>query len=341
VVATVQGAAASLGATGGGAHGAFTWGVLDRLLEDGRVAVEGVSATSAGAMNGACLAYGMATGGPAAARRVLERFWTGVSDAAFSLAQPAWMDPLQGGWGPWWPPFLFAADMAARLFSPYELNPLNLNPLRRVLEAAVDFAVLREPDPPVKLFLSATNVRSGRLKVFERHEISADAVLASACLPFAFHAVEIGGEAYWDGGYMGNPALFPLIRGCESRDLVVVHVNPTRRAEVPRAARDILNRVNEISFNSSLWREMRAVQFVNALVEDGSVREGRLKRVFVHAIAADEMMAGLGAHSALNTSRAFLRNLRDAGRRHAGDWLDRCHADLGVRSTVDVPAEYL
>jgi NTE family protein len=330
----------NLALQGGGAHGAFTWGVLDRLLEDGRVAIEGVSATSAGAMNGACLAYGLATGGPAAARRVLERFWTGVSDAGFSLAQPGWFDRVQGDWGLRWPPFLLAADMMARMFSPYEINPLNLNPLRRVLEAAVDFAVLRGPDLPVQLFLSATDVRSGRLKVFERREISADAVLASACLPFAFHAVEIGGEAYWDGGYTGNPALFPLIRGCESRDVVVVHVTPTRRAEVPRAARDILNRVNEISFNSSLWRELRAVGFVNALVEDGSVREGRLKRVFVHAIAADEVMARLGAHSALNTGRVFLRHLRDAGRRHAGDWLERCHADLGVRSTVDVPAEH-
>ena len=172
----------NLALQGGGAHGAFTWGVLDRLLEDGRVAIEGVSATSAGAMNGACLAYGLATGGPAAARRVLERFWTGVSDAGFSLAQPGWFDRVQGDWGLRWPPFLLAADMMVRMFSPYETNPLNLNPLRRVLEAAVDFAVLRGPDLPVQLFLSATDVRSGRLKVFERREISADAVLASACL---------------------------------------------------------------------------------------------------------------------------------------------------------------
>jgi NTE family protein len=212
-----------------------------------------------------------------------------------------------------WVRYLFAADMAAWLFSPYELNSLNLNPLRRMLEAVVDFAVLRRPDAPVKLFLSATNVRTGRLKVFEGREISADAVLASACLPSLFHAVEIGGEAYWDGGYVGNPALFPLIRDCESRDLVVVHVTPTRRAEVPRAARDILARANEISFSSSLWRELRAVAFVNTLLEDGEVREGRLKRVFVHAIAADEAMEGLGAHSALNTSRVFLRQLRVAG----------------------------
>jgi NTE family protein len=265
----------------------------------------------------------------------------GVSDAAFSLAQPAWIDPLQDGWMLQWSPFVLAADMATRMFSPYEINPLNLNPLRRVLEAAVDFAALRRPDAPVKLFLSATNVRTGRLKVFQGREISADAVLASACLPSLFHAVEIGGEAYWDGGYVGNPALFPLIRGCESRDLVVVHASPTRRAEVPRAARGILDRASEIGFGSSLWRELRAVAFVNALVEDGEVREGRLKRVFVHAIAADEVMEGLGAHSALNTSRVFLRQLRDAGRRHAGDWLERCHADLGVRSTVDLSAEHL
>ncbi|MBX9700387.1 MAG: patatin-like phospholipase family protein, partial [Acetobacteraceae bacterium] len=263
----------NLALQGGGAHGAFTWGVLDRLLEErARIGIEGISATSAGAMNAACVAYGMARGGPEEARAVLERFWMRISDrAALSPLQPSWIDRMQANWGLHWSPSYLAFDLVTRLFSPYEFNPLNLNPLRDVLEECVDFAFLREAPCPMKLFLSATNVRTGRVKVFEKSELSADAVLASACLPFLFHAVEIGGEAYWDGGYMGNPAIFPLIYGCESRDVVVVHINPTMRAEVPRTARDILNRVNEISFNSSLMREMRAIQFVTDLIDQGRV----------------------------------------------------------------------
>lgn len=333
----------NLALQGGGAHGAFAWGVLDRLLENaGRIAIEGISATSAGAMNAACVAYGMAEGGPERARAVLERFWMRISDsAAMSPLQPSWIDRLQANWGLQWSPSYLAFDLVTRLFSPYEFNPFNLNPLRDVLERTVDFAVLRDAPCPVKLFLSATNVRTGRVKVFEKGELSADAVLASACLPFLFHAVEIGGEAYWDGGYMGNPAIFPLIYGCESRDVVVVHINPTMRAEVPRTARDILNRVNEISFNSSLMREMRAIQFVTDLIDQGRVPDGKLKRMLVHDIAADEVMGRLGVNSKLNADRAFLCELRDAGRRHAALWLDANWADLGERSTTDLRAAYL
>lgn len=332
----------NLALQGGGAHGAFTWGVLDRLLEDGRIGVEGISATSAGAMNAACVAYGMAVGGPAEARAVLERFWLRVSDsAALSPLQPSWVDRLQANWGLELSPTYTAFDLVTRLFSPYEFNPLNLNPLRQVLEATVDFAVLRDAPCPVKLFLSATNVRTGRVKVFEKCELSADAVLASACLPFLFHAVEIDGEAYWDGGYMGNPAIFPLIYGCDSRDVIVVHINPTRRPEVPRTAREILNRVNEISFNSSLMREMRAIQFVTDLIDQGRVTDGKLKRMLVHAIAADEVMVRLGANSKLNAERGFLTYLRDAGRRATEAWLEEGYGDLGERSGLDIRGAYL
>ena len=334
----------NLALQGGGAHGAFTWGVLDRLLEDApeRIGIEGISATSAGAMNAACLAYGMAIGGPAAAREVLERFWLRVSEsAALSPIQPSWIDRIQANWGLEWSPSFLAFDLVTRLFSPYEFNPLNLNPLRQVLEATVDFAVLREAPCPVKLFLSATNVRTGKVKVFEKAELCADAVLASACLPFLFHAVEIGGEAYWDGGYMGNPAIFPLIYGCESRDVVVVHINPTMRPDVPRTARDILNRVNEISFNSSLMREMRAIQFVTDLIDQGRVADGKLKRMLVHAIAADEVMGQLGANSKLNADASFLRYMRDAGRRCAATWLEERWDDVGERSSVDIRGDYL
>jgi len=332
----------NLALQGGGAHGAFTWGVLDRLLEDERIALEAISATSAGAMNAAACAYGMAIGGPEAARRALERFWMGVSDAAqLSPLRPSWVDRVQANWGLEWSPAFLAFDLVTRLFSPYEFNPLNLNPLKRVLETVVDFEVLRQPDAPLKLFLSATNVRTGRVKVFARDELCADAVLASACLPFIFHAVEIGGEAYWDGGYVGNPAIFPLIYHCESRDVVVVHINPLHRPEVPRTARDILNRVNEISFNSSLVREMRAIQFVTDLIDGGRLRDTEMKRMFIHSIAADEVMGKLGVNSKLNANRDFLTYMRDAGRRYAGEWLERNFDDLGIRSTVDIRAEYL
>ncbi len=332
----------NLALQGGGAHGAFTWGVLDRLLEEERIALEGISATSAGAMNAAACAYGLAIGGREAARRTLERFWMKVSDAAgVGPLQPSWIDRIQANWGLPWSPSFLAFDLVTRLFSPYEFNPLNLNPLKDALEVVVDFEVLRQENAPLKLFLSATNVRTGRVKVFERHEICADAVLASACLPFLFRAVEIDGEAYWDGGYMGNPAIFPLIYGCESRDVVVVHINPMCRPEVPRTARDILNRVNEISFNSSLMREMRAIQFVTALIDGRRIGGGEMKRMLVHAIAADEVMGRLGVQSKLNADRAFLRYMRDAGRRTADEWLERSFEDLGHRSTIDIQAQYL
>lgn len=331
----------NLALQGGGAHAAFAWGVLDRLLEDGRVDIEGISATSAGAMNGACVAYGMAAGGRDEARRVLARFWGRVADlAAWSPLQPSWYDRVTRDWSLTWSPAFLGFDMIARLFSPYEFNPLNLNPLRDALIDAVDFGRLRSASP-IRLFLAATNVRTGRIKIFEGAEISAEAVLASACLPFLFQAVEVGGEHYWDGGYMGNPAIFPLIYGCDSRDIVVVHINPIERPELPRTARDILNRVNEISFNSSLMREMRAIHFVTDLIQTGQIEEGRMKRMLIHAICADELMMQFDTRSKLNATRDFLVHLRDNGRRYAGAWLQATFEHLGERSTVDLRSRYL
>jgi NTE family protein len=327
---------------GGGAHGAYTWGVLDRLLEDERINIEGISATSAGAMNAACLAYGAAKGGREEARRILAEFWNGIADAAaLSPLQPSWFDRVSRNWGLEWSPAFLGFDMVTRLFSPYEFNPLNLNPLRDVLEQTIDFEALQNPLAPVRLFLSATNVRTGKVKVFQRAEICADAVLAAACLPFLFQSVQINGEHYWDGGYMGNPAIFPLIYGCDSCDVVVVHINPIERPDVPRTARDILNRVNEISFNSSLMREMRAIHFVTDLIDTGQLGRTDMKRMLIHAIAADDVMTKLGVSSKLNADRLFLAWLRDHGRRHAEDWLNENFAYLGERSTVDVLAQYL
>ncbi len=227
---------------GGGAHGAFTWGVLDRLLEEERIAIEGISATSAGAMNAAVFTYGYALGGRDGAKKALAGFWRRISQAAAQgPLQPSWLDKMMGNHSLQFSPAFVMADLMTRLFSPYELNPLNRNPLKDVLEASVDFEALRESDCPIKLYLSATNVRTGKVKVFERHEICADRVLASGCLPFMFQAVEIEGEHYWDGGYMGNPAIFPLIYGCESSDVVCRAARPrsstasTRSASTPRS----------------------------------------------------------------------------------------------------------
>ena len=228
-----------------------------------------------------------------------------------------------------------------RVLSPYQFNPANYNPLRDVVEQSIDFDVLRRPDCPIKLFLSATKVRTGKVKIFAGKEISVDAVMASACLPTMFHAVEIDGEAYWDGGYMGNPAIFLLIYGCESADIVIVHINPLFRADVPRTAEDILNRINEISFNSSLMREMRAVSFVTGLVTQKRVVDGEVKHVLVHSIADDEFMGALSPTSKYNADWDFLIYLRDEGRKCAGEWLAQNFVKLGVESSVDAEKVYL
>jgi len=332
----------NLALQGGGAHGAFTWGVLDRLLEDDRIDIEGVTACSAGAMNATMLAYGHMVGGAAGARKALEDFWRKISEAAqTSPLQPSWVDRLMHNYGLDHSPVFAAMDMMSRLFSPYELNPFNLNPLKDVLEACVDFEALRDKASPIKLFLSATNVRTGKIKVFDKHELRAEAVLASACLPFMFQAVELDGEHYWDGGYMGNPAIFPVIYSCESTDVLIVHINPLERPDVPRTAKDIMNRINEISFNSSLMREMRAIIFVSGLIESGQLTGKNMKHMLMHSISADEVMIELGVNSKMNADWEFLQHLRDTGRAHAEAWLEANYQHIGVRSSVDIRKQYL
>jgi NTE family protein len=217
---------------------------------------------------------------------------------------------------------------------------MNYNPLRQVLEQSVDFETLRQKSA-LKLFLSATNVRTGKVKVFGNDELSADAVLASACLPFMFQAVNINGESYWDGGYMGNPAIFPLIYKCESRDIVVVHINPIERDETPTTARDILNRINEISFNSSLMREMRAIAFVTKMIDDGVIDDGKMKRMLIHAVEGQDFMRDLGVSSKMNADWEFLTHLRDVGRERAERWLEDNFSSIGARTSVDLGAMYL
>jgi len=332
----------NLALQGGGAHGAFTWGVLDRLLDEKDLAFEGLSATSAGAMNAAVFAYGLAVDGREGARKALAGFWKRVSDAAkLGPLQPNPIDRMLGDHKLTWSPVFSLIGFVTRMLSPYQFNPVDYNPLRDVVEQSIDFDVLKRPDCPVKLFLSATNVRSGKVKIFTGTEISVSAVMASACLPTMFHAVEIDGEAYWDGGYMGNPALFPLIYNCTSTDIVIVHINPLFRKDVPHTADDILNRINEISFNSSLMREMRAVSFVTRLVTQKRIVEGGLKHILIHGIADDEFMSALSSTSKYNADWDFLTFLRDRGRKCAGDWLAKNLVKVGVESSVDIDKMYL
>ncbi len=331
----------NLALQGGGTHGAFVWGVLDRLLEDERLTFEGISACSAGAMNAVVLAYGLTEGGREGAKKALADFWRRISHSALmSPLQPTLLDRLTHSHLMENSPAFVAFDLITRLLSPYQLNPANYNPLRSIFEQTVNFDRLRE-DCATKLFLSATNVYTGKIKVFENRELSADAVLASACLPSLFQAVEIDSELYWDGGYMGNPALFPLIYNCDSPDIVILHVNPITRCEEPRTAQEILTRINEISFNSSLIREMRAIAFVTKLIDEGQVKPGALKRMLIHAIEADGLMCKLSASSKFNADWEFLTNLRDIGRESASRWLSEHFDNLNVESSIDVRTKYL
>ncbi len=325
----------NLALQGGGAHGAFAWGVLDRLLEEGALGFEGISATSAGAMNATVLAYGLHEGGPDGARAALANFWRRIAHiAGLGPLQPSLVDRLIHNHELTFTPAFVMLDLMTRLFSPYQFNPTNYNPLRGILEETVDFERLRDCRA-VRLFLSATNVRTGKVRIFRNDEITLDAVMASACLPFMFQAVEIDGEAYWDGGYMGNPALYPLIYHCESRDVVIVHINPLCRPEVPTNAHEIMSRINEISFNSSLMREMRAIHFVTKLIDESKLVENGMKKMLIHSIAADDVMQGLNATSKLNADWEFLTHLRDLGRERADEWLGDTFERLNRETTID------
>jgi len=335
----------NLALQGGGAHGAFAWGVLDRLLEDGRIDVEGVSGTSAGSMNAVVLAYGLIDGKDAA-RQALHDFWKATSDAGERYS-PLKLFP--------WEKFLYGHNIEHSIanhffkaithnFSPYQLNPSNFNPLREVLEQQVDFERLGKL-AKVKLFLAATNVRTGKVKVFGQDElISSDMVLASACLPYLFQAVEVAGEHYWDGGWMGNPVLYPLFYHTKTRDVVIVHINPIERPGPPTSSEDIMNRINEISFNSSLIKELRAVFFVQKLMDEGWIKDeykSKMKYVLMHSIRSDAAMSDLSVATKFSSDWEFLTMLRDRGRVFASEWLDNNFEHLGIRSSVDLKTEFL
>ena len=319
---------------GGGAHGAFTWGVLDRLLEEPRLEIEGISGTSAGAMNAAVLISGQAAGGAEGAKAALEQFWRRVSDAA--LLSPFRRTPLDVMLGRWTldtSPMFVTLDLMARIFSPYDLNPHGANPLRDILADCIDF--YRVAKSQVKLFVTATNVHTGRGHIFRNADLTPEVLLASACLPTLFQAIEIDGEAYWDGGYAGNPTITPLIRDCASNDTILVQVNPVERPGTPRSARDIINRVNEVSFNATLLKELRMMALLRQVSDPGNSEGARWAKMRIHRISS-ATMTELGYSSKLNAEWDFFIMLGNEGRRSAEAFLAAHGNDLGARSTLDL-----
>jgi NTE family protein len=326
----------NLALQGGGAHGAFAWGILDKFLEDGRLDLEGLSATSAGSMNAVVYAQGRMRGGRDGAREALEKFWRDISEAGQNFS------PVRGsGWeallglGLEQSPSYVLFETLTRTFSPYQFNPFNFNPLRDVLAKNVDIDAVNACNC-VELFICATNVRTGQPRIFRNREVTLEAVLASACLPFLFQAVEIGGD-------MGNPALYPLFHN-QSRDIVIVHINPIFRPQLPTTAPEIQNRLNEITFNSSLLRELRAIAFVTKLIEQDWLKaehRDKLKHILIHSIRADESLCDLTVASKFRTDWDFLCRLRDLGRAAAARWLEGTYEHIGHHSTVDLRSEYL
>ncbi|MDQ0546291.1 NTE family protein [Methylobacterium brachiatum] len=327
----------ALALQGGGAHGAFTWGVLDALIEDGRLAFEAVTGASAGAMNGVVMVDGWLKGGPDGAREGLERFWREVSlDGDLGPTQRNFVSGLFNLWkgNP-------VAEFWAKMLSPspYVSNPLNINPLRKALAEQIDFERLREAET-AGLFVSATNVWTGKLAVFERERLTVDHLMASACLPTVFQAVEIDGVPYWDGGYLGNPPLYPLHRAAQTRDIVLVQINPVERRETPRTESEIRDRLNEITFNANLMRELRAIDFIDGLIEDGTLGQGGYRRVLVHRIDGTDALEDYNAASKLDARWTVFKRLRDKGRAAAQAWLAETYGTIGQACTLNLRDAY-
>ena len=321
----------NLALQGGGAHGAFTWGVLDRLLEEENLIISGISGTSAGAINAAVLVDGYAKDGAVGAKNNLEKFWQEVGKLGYS-------NPLSYMYNlPNTPNFLEAIK---NVFSPYQLNPLNLNPLKNILEDILDTKSLNACSI-IQLFVTATNVRTGQPRIFECKDLSIDAILASACLPQLFQAIEIDGETYWDGGYVGNPAIWPLIYKTNVDDILLVQINPIRRNQIPTCASEIIDRINEITFNSSLIAEMRAINFVSKLVKQGKLKHEEYKDLRMHMIDSNPELHGLTASSKMSNELSFFINLKNIGRDAASSWLKNNKDKIGVKATLDIEKVFL
>ena len=323
---------------GGGSHGAYSWGVLDRLLADDRIEIEAVSGTSAGAMNAVVMAEGLVEGGREKARAQLSDFWRRIAYRVPSSQIEGWSNDWTKAWEKAWTLDQKATTAAvsswwSQFASPYQFNPLNINPLRDILLNEVDFNRVRSCTQ-MQLFISATNVRTGQIKVFTGDEVTADAVLASACLPTVFHAVEIGSEAYWDGGFMGNPAIEPFFTTCSASDLLLVQINPIRRDEVPRNPQDIANRVNEISFNAPLLRELRHVEFVNKCLRRGELKESGYREIFLHRVGGGADLQSYPASSKFDGDLELIEALHNLGFKAMELWLAKNFEKIGQVSTM-------
>ena len=346
--------ATNLALQGGGSHGAFTWGVLDALLEDGRVAIEGISGTSAGAMNAVALANGFAqaknkSSANDAARVSLANFWNGVvSMGAVGEAQRAPFNMLMGSLGGDASPMGQMMSSMTNMWStaitqsisPCQNNPLDINPLKEFLEKQIDFDAITALKN-LKLYVVATGVSTGKAEVFSGKRVTAKAVMASACLPTLFKAVEIDGEHYWDGGYSGNPAIHPLIYNCTSRDIMLVQINPIKRNKLPTTAAEIMDRMNEITFNAGLLAEMRAIDFVKRLIAQGRLDASHYKDVLMHRIDGGELLEHYNAASKVSTNSQMIHKLRDLGRECTKKWLKQYVDQIGKQATLNIARDYL
>lgn len=342
----------NLALQGGGSHGAYTWGAIDRLLEQEDLEIEGISGTSAGALNAAVLAYGMETGGKTRARELLHLFWEKVSHTSqtFSPFKATPIDKMMSPGNLDSNPFYFFFNIMQHVVSPYFFDffsgfgfnmPLREhNPLVNILETVIDFDVLRQTDR-IKIFVCASNVLSGKIKIFETHELTPKVLAASACLPYLFKSVEINGEYYWDGGYLGNPAIFPLFYSTNCSDILIIEINPINIPSVPRTPAEIADRVNTLSFNSSLMREMRTINFITNLIRKGFDDNGNLRLTNIHVIEAEHTLSRLGVSSKLNAEWDFIEYLFNTGRRVTGRWLKKNFSRINVESTCDIEECYM
>lgn len=332
----------SVALQGGGSHGAFSWGVMDRLLEDGRFEIEGLTGTSAGGMNAVAIAQGLMKGGNQAARDELKAFWQKISDSGKNspLNHRGPIDKALGKYTMYHSPGFVIFDYLSRMFSPYELNPLQIDPLKDVIASSFDFDALRK-FKGVKVYLCATHVQTGKLRIFGLDEMKIEALQATACLPTIHNAVKVDGEYYWDGGFIGNPVFFPLIYDCESPDIILIQLNPTVREKIPTTAREIGDRLNEITNNASVVREMRAISFISDLIDDGKLDPKETKRVFMHMIEDEDTFADLGWSSKLNTEWDFFMHLFEKGRSAADKWIKENYEHVGKKTTAPLREHFV
>ena len=326
---------------GGGAHGSYTWGVLDRLLQEKDLIIEGVSGTSAGGMNAVATAQGILEGGNEGGRVLLDKYWRVMAEKGrSSIFKPGIKDILAGKYTMHNSPGFLMFDFMTKVLSPYQMNPEGKDPLKDVIGQLFDFEMLNKNDQ-IKVFLAATHVYTGKLTIFDNKDLCTDALLATACLPTIHNAVMVKGEYYWDGGFIGNPAIFPLVYECKTPDIMIIKLNPTYRPKLPTTASEIGDRLNEITNNTSIVREMRSIHFITRLIDEGIIDKNKMKRLYIHLIEDEKAFQDLGWSSKLNTDIGFLTHLFDAGRVSADKWLEKNWDSIGVKTTADIDREFI